>query len=122
MAQERIISVIAVRANQLPLVVSPAEAMPLRTLNVSIPSRARSATVTPEMRLSQSLGEGVIQTPRRLRRMPPFKQAIRAARFLGDNDSIDALRSPGASVIIGADEFVSLGDAACLMWSCNAAM
>jgi hypothetical protein len=60
------ISVTAVRANQLPRAVSRAEAFPSSMLRVSMPSRPRSATVTPEMGLSQTLADGVAHAPHRL--------------------------------------------------------
>ena len=57
------ISVTAVRANQLPRVVSRADALPWRMLNISIPSRPRSATVTPETGLSSVLADDALQAP-----------------------------------------------------------
>ena len=60
------ISVTAVLANQLPRVVSRADALPWRMLNISIPSRPRSATVTPETGLSSVLADDALQAPSRL--------------------------------------------------------
>jgi hypothetical protein len=66
LAARSTISATTVRANQFPRAVSRAEALPWSTLSVSNPSRPRSATVTPEMGLSQVLADGAIQTPHRL--------------------------------------------------------
>jgi hypothetical protein len=57
------LSAAAVRANQLPRAVNRADALPWRTLSVSMPSRPRSATVPPETGLSPALADGVVQTP-----------------------------------------------------------
>ena len=60
------ISVTAVRANQLPRVVSRADALPGSMLSISMPSRPRSATVTPETGLSKVLADSAVQAPSRL--------------------------------------------------------
>jgi hypothetical protein len=44
--------VAAVRANQTPRAVSLADALLRVTVTVNMPSRLKSATVTPEMRVS----------------------------------------------------------------------
>ena len=54
-------SVATVRANQFPRGVS--RALSRSVLSVSMPSRPRSATVTPEMGLSPTLADGGDQTP-----------------------------------------------------------
>ena len=53
------LSVTTVRANHIPRVVSRADALPWSMLNVSMPSRPRSATVTPKMGLSEVPGMAV---------------------------------------------------------------
>ena len=65
-AQRSAISVTAVRANQLPRVVSRADAVPASLQSVSMPSRPRSATVRPEIGLSSALAENAAQAPHRL--------------------------------------------------------
>src|ERR1700730_14729957 len=60
------ISVTAVRANQLPRAVTRADALPWRMLSISMPSRPRSATVTPETGLSWVLADDALQAPSRL--------------------------------------------------------
>jgi hypothetical protein len=60
------ISVTAVRANELPRVVSCADALPLRVISISMPSRPRSATVTPETGLTWVLADDALQAPSRL--------------------------------------------------------
>ncbi len=56
----------AVLANQLPRVVSCADACLPRIVRLNMPSRLRSATVIPAMRLSQGPADDGVQTPRRL--------------------------------------------------------
>ena len=60
------ISVTIVRANQLPRAVSRADAVPASLQSVSMPSRPRSATVMPEIGLSQALVEDAAQALDRL--------------------------------------------------------
>ena len=45
---------------------SRVDALPSSILSISMLSHARSATVTPEMGLSQGLADGAVQTPHRL--------------------------------------------------------
>jgi hypothetical protein len=52
--------------------------------------------VTPEMGLSRALADGAVHTPRSFCRMPPFKQAVRAARFAGDRMPVGARGSSRA--------------------------
>jgi hypothetical protein len=66
-------------------------------VTLSMPSRLRSATVIPEMRLSQGPPDDGVQTPRCFSRIPPLRQAINAARLAGVNMEIGALGSLGAS-------------------------
>ena len=54
----------AVLANQLPRVVSCADACLLNMVMVNMPSRLRSATVIPAMCLSQGPSDAGVQTPR----------------------------------------------------------
>src|SRR5256885_15622161 len=105
-AERSVISVTAVRANQLPRAVSRADAVPASLHSVSMPSRPRSATVLPKIGLSQAPPDGTAHAPRRLRRLPPpFKHAISAARFVGDRRSVGARGSSGARNSRGAAEF-----------------
>src|SRR6266852_9170292 len=57
------IAAATVRANQLPRVVSRADAFLPSMVSVNMPSRLRSATVIPEMRLSQMLAGPGFHTP-----------------------------------------------------------
>ncbi len=64
------------------------------TLTINMPSRLKSATVTPEMRVSNVPTDEGLHVPYRLWSTPsPFKQAMRAARFAGDRMSIGARAS-----------------------------
>src|SRR6516165_3485855 len=58
--------VAAVRANQLPRGVSAATACLPVTVTVTMPSRARSATVTPKMGRSPACAAGDFHTPMHL--------------------------------------------------------
>src|ERR1700730_2291415 len=85
------IAAAAVRANQLPRVVSFAEALLPSMVIVNIPSRLKSATVIPETGLSSALAASETHAPCRLCRMPPpFKQARRAARLAGERIAVGA--------------------------------
>src|SRR5438552_4661406 len=57
------ISVTAVRANQLPRLVSRADAVPSTSLSASMPSRPRSVTVRPEIGLSRALADYAAHAP-----------------------------------------------------------
>ena len=86
--------VAAVRANQAPRAVSRADALLPITVTINMPSRLKSATVTPEMRVSNVPTDEGLHVPYRLwSTPPPFKQAMRAARFAGDRMSIGARAS-----------------------------
>ena len=56
-------SVATVWANQFPRAVSRAYALPRSIVRVSMPSRPRSAIVTPAMGLSPASADGAAQTP-----------------------------------------------------------
>ena len=70
-----------VRANQFPFSVNRAETIRPSVLNVSIPSRARSATVTPDVGL---VSGRPCQAPCLFVSAPALKQAMRALRLAGD--------------------------------------
>jgi hypothetical protein len=74
------ISAAAVLANQLPRGVNRAKALLPSTDTVNMPSRMRSATVTPAIRLPQAWADCEVHTPHRLERVPSAKRAIRAVR------------------------------------------
>ena len=70
-----------------------------------MPSRPRSATVTPAMGLSPGRADAAIHTPSCLRRVPPpLKQATSAALFFDDRIAIGARSSSGPSSGRGAGE------------------
>jgi hypothetical protein len=98
-----LISAAAVRANQLPRVVSCAEALLPSMVIVNIPSRLRSATVIPETGLSSAPAASEPHTPYRLCRVPPpFKQAMRAVRLAGERIAVGAGCSLDAWAIAAA--------------------
>jgi hypothetical protein len=102
--------VVAVRANQAPRAVSRADALLRMTVTINMPSRLKSATVTPEMRVSNVPTYDGLHTPYRLWSTPsPFKQAIRAARFAGDRMSIGARASLNARTGEGSVPLLEVG-------------
>jgi hypothetical protein len=60
---------------------------------------------------------GAVQAPHRLWRLPPFKQAIRAARFEDDRMAVGARPSADAASSEGAADFGSLRQATSPMYS-----
>ena len=94
-----------VRANQFPRSVSRAEPLRCFVVTVSIPSRARSAVVTPDIGL---LPGAPCQAPSFLWSSPELKQVTKAFRFAGDRKAIGARCSPGASTDKGPGEIVSV--------------
>lgn len=93
-------------ANQLPRAVSLATPRLPDALTVSMPSRARFATVTPAMRTLVSRGD--IHTPRCLKRVPSVKQAIRTARSAAESEAVGARVSFGARDRMDTDDTSSL--------------
>jgi len=93
-------------ANQLPRAVSLATPRLPDALTLSMPSRARFATVTLAMRTLVSRGD--IHTPRCFKRVPSVKQAIRAARSAAESETVGARVSSGARDRIDTDDTSSL--------------
>jgi hypothetical protein len=94
---------------------SLADALLRVTVTINMPSRLKSATVTPEMRVSNVPTHDGLHIPYRLWSTPsPFKQAIRAARFAGDRMSIGARSSLNARTDEGS---VPLRGAGCSILS-----
>jgi hypothetical protein len=81
-----------VHANQFPCSVNRAETTRLFVLKVSIPSRARSAIVTPDVGL---LSGRPCQAPFFLVSPPALKQAMRALRLAADKIATGARGSLG---------------------------
>ena len=93
-----VFSVAAVRANQLPRLVIRATALLPDPLICSIPSRLRSATVTPNIGLSLLPAQGDFHTPRDLWSVPsPLMQAMRAPRLAAESSSMGARASSGVA-------------------------
>jgi hypothetical protein len=90
-----------VRANQFPRSVSRAEPFPCF---ISIPSRARSAVVVPEIALLSSAPR---QTPPFLFSPPAFQQATNALLLLEDSCAIGASLSPWARADAEEEKAVS---------------
>jgi hypothetical protein len=92
-----------VRANQCPCSVSRPETTPACVLNVSIPSRARSAIVTPDVGLPSG---SPCHAPFFFVSSPALKQARRALRLAADKIATGArgsLGNPGdSSVEVGS--------------------
>src|SRR6516164_6988552 len=93
-----------VRANQFPRSVSRAEPFRCFVVTVSIPSRARSAVVMPDIGLPPSTP---CQAPFFLLSPPALKQATNAALFAGDSSAIGACRSPAARTDTEEGQIVS---------------
>jgi hypothetical protein len=82
----------SVRANQCPCSVGRAEITRPSVVNVSIPSRARSAIVTPDVGLPSG---SPCQAPFFLVSAPALKQATRALRLAADKIATGARGSLG---------------------------
>ena len=93
-----------VRANQFPRSVSPAEPFRCFVVTVSIPSRARSAVVIPDIGLPPS---APCQAPSFLLSPPALKQVTNALFLLGDSSAIGACRFPGARTVAEEEQIVS---------------